>query len=160
MEDSYNDEFGGVYYFTNPTKVPRTYLWNNKEYTYQPESRSPMIIANESLENIQEIRKRFAYRMAMDRVYEGEVTPSGYDYKKAKEMGNGLPPTFDDKILEPFIQECLKPLEIKKASVTRAKNIDDDSNYRATKALDNGDNPAELFKEENKNIPRLGVMPG
>lgn len=160
MEQETNEDFGGVYYFTNPTKVPRTYLWNNKEYTYAPESRSAMIISNESLENIQEIRKRFAYRMAKDRVYEGEVTPSGYDYNKAKEMGNGLPPTFDEKVLEPFIQECLKPLEIKKANVAKSKHVDDERNYKATKAMDDGDNPSELFKEENKSIPRLGVMPG
>lgn len=165
MEQEYNDDFGGVYYFTNPTKVARTYLWNNKEYTYEPESRSPMIISNESLENIQEIRKRFAYRMAKERVYEGEVVKdiSGkvvYDYNKAKDMGNGLPPTFDDKILETFIQECLKPLEIKKAAIASGKHVDSERDYKATKALDDGDNPAELFKEENKNIPRLGVMPG
>lgn len=165
MEQEYNDDFGGVYYFTNPTKVPRTYLWNNKEYTYEPESRSPMIIQNETLENIQEIRKRFAYRMAKERVYEGEKVKDEkgnviYDYEKMKEMGNGLPPTFDDKILEPFIQECLKPLEMKKASITKAKNIDDDHHYKATKAMSDGENPSELFKEEMQNIPTLGKMPG
>lgn len=160
-----NEDFGGVYYFTNPTNVPRTYLWNNKEYTYEPESRSPMIISNESLENIQEIRKRFAYRMAQERLYEGEPVKDVkgnvvFEYAKAKEMGGGLPPTFEDKILEPFIQECLQPLEIKKAGVTNAKNIDDDHNYKATKAMSDGENPSELFKEEMQHIPTLGKMPG
>lgn len=156
--DDINEDFSGVYYFTNPTKVARTYLWNNKEYTFEPESRSPLIIASETLENIQEIRKRFAYRMATDRVYEGEIPPSGYDYSKAKEMGNGMPPTFDEKILEPFIQECLKPLELKRGSVKAGKNVDDDRNYRATKALSDTEDPNMLFAEENRNVQKLGAM--
>lgn len=156
--DTINEDFGGVYYFTNPTTVPRTFLWNNKEYTFEPESRSPLIIISEPLENIQEIRKRFAYRMAIDRVYEGEVTPSGFDYLKAKEMGNGTPPTFDDKILEPFIEECLKPLPIKKASIQVSKKGDSDDNYRATKALGEGEDPAFIFSEENRNVQKFGAM--
>lgn len=160
MEDSYNEDFSGVFYLTNPTKEIRTCLWNNKEYSFEPESRTALIIATETLENIQEIRKRFAKKIALERVYEGEITPSGYDYKKAKEMGGGMPPTFDEKILEPFIEECLKPLPIKRASVKTAGKLDDDNNYKATKALDDNDDPNDLFKEENKNIPKLGVMPG
>lgn len=152
MEDTYNDEFGGVFYFTNPTKQERKYLWNNKEYVFPPESTVPLIIPTETLENIQEIRKRFAYRMAEERFYESD------QYMKMKDMGNGMPATFDPKILEPMIQECLKPLEIKRAGVKNAKNIDDERNYRATKALDDSEDPSELFKEENKNVEKLGVM--
>lgn len=158
MEDTYNEDFSGVYYFTNPTKVPRTFLWNNKEYTFEPESRSPIIIATETLESIQEIRKRFAYRMAVDRLYEGEKTQSGYEYNKAKEMGGGMPPTFDDKILEPFIEECLKPLPIKKTGVKAAKDVDDERNYKATKAMEEGEDPNMLFAEENRNVKKLGKM--
>lgn len=158
MDNTNNEEFGGVFYFTNPTKKTRTCLWNNKEYSFEPESRTPLIIASETLENIQEIRKRFAKKIALDRVYEGEVTPSGYDYMKAKEMGNGMPPTFDEKILEPFIEECLKPLPIKRATVKEGKKVDDDRNYRATKAMGQGDNPVMLFAEENQNPPVLGKM--
>lgn len=144
--------------FTNPTKVDRKYLWNNKEYVFPAESTVPLIIPTESLENIQEIRKRFAFRMAEERLYEGEVLPSGYEYKKMKEMGGGLPPTFDAKILEPFIEECLKPLIVRKQKVVQGKKLDDESNYKATKAMSKNDNPAAIFSEENQNIPVLGVM--
>lgn len=154
-----SEDFSGVYYFTNPTKVDRTFLWNNREYTFSAESRSPLIILSEPLENVQEIRKRFAYRMAVDRLYEGEVLPSGYDYNKMKVMGNGTPPTFDDKILEPFIEECLKPLPIKKAGVKNAKNLDDESNYKATKAMGENDDPTFLFREETQRAQKLGAMP-
>lgn len=152
MEDSYNEDFSGVFYFTNPTKEERKYLWNNKEYVFPPESTVPLIIPTETLENIQEIRKRFAYRMAEERFYESDT------YKKMKDMGNGMPATFDPKVLEPMIQECLKPLEVKRASIKTAKNVDDERNYKATKALDDTEDPAELFKEENRNVQKLGAM--
>lgn len=162
MEDS-NEEFGGVFYFTNPTKKDSKRLWNNKEYTFPAESTVPLIIPSEPLENIQEIRKRFAKDLALERLYDGEkvVDANGnilFDYLKAKEMGGGLPPTFDEKILESFIQECLKPLPIKRASVKSAPSIDNERNYKATKALSESEDPNFLFKEESQNAPRLGVM--
>lgn len=151
------EEFTGTFYFTNPTKKTRTYLWNNKEYTFEPETTSPLIIMNEPLENIQEIRKRFAYRMAEERFYEGEKPPVGESYDKLKKMGNGLPPTFNPEILESWIEECLKPLPIKKADVKEVKKKE--HTFKASKAIGVNDNPAYIFAEENKNPPTLGQMP-
>lgn len=147
-----NNEFSGVFYFTNPTDKERTYLWNNKEYKFPPQSTVPLIIPTETLENIQEIRKRFAYRMAEERWYEGD------EYKKMKEMGGGMPPVRDDKVLNEMIQECLKPLPIKRAEVKQGKKMDDERNYKATKALSKNDDPNFLFKEESANAPELGEM--
>jgi len=144
--------------FTNPTKKDRKYLWNNKEYTFPAESTVPLVIPTETLENIQEIRKRFALRMAEERVYEGEITPGGYNYNKMKEMGNGMPPTFDPKILEPFIEECLKPLAVKRAEVKVGKSLDNDKNYKATKAVGENADLADVFREDNQHIPTLGKM--
>lgn len=149
--DNQNEEFSGLFYFTNPTNVERKYLWNNKEYSFPAESTVPLIIPTETLENIQEIRKRFAYRMAEERFYESE------QYMKMKEMGRGMPPTFDPKILEPMIQECLKPLPIKRAVVVEGKKLDDDRKYKATKAGFKG-SPTELFTED-ENRDAVGVMP-
>lgn len=157
--DSYNEEFGGVFYFTNPTKTERKYLWNNKEYTFPAESTVALIILSEPLENIQEIRKRFALRMAWERFYEGEVLPTGQDYKKMKEMGGGMPPTVDEKLLEPFVAECLKPLAIAKAKVQPGKPIDDERNYKATKAIGKNEDPNFVFAEDNRNIQTYGAMP-
>jgi hypothetical protein len=157
-----NEEFSGVFYFTNPTDKERKYLWNNIEYTFPAESTVPLIIPTETLENIQEIRKRFAYRMAEERLFDGEpvLDRSGkvvFEYEKAKEMGKGLPPTFDAKILEPMIKECLKPLPIKRAVITPGKEIDDDTKYKATRAGFKS-SPTEVFKEED-NRYEVGVMP-
>lgn len=162
--DNYNEDFTGVFYFTNPTKQERTYLWNNKEYTFPPESTVPLIIPTETLENIQEIRKRFAFRMAEERLFEGEQVKDKngttiFEYKKAKEMGGGLPPTFDHKILEPMIEECLKPLPVKRTMPKEGKKLDDDKNYKATKAVGKNEDLNAVFREETANAPVLGVMP-
>lgn len=155
-----DNEFSGVFYFTNPTKQDRKYLWNNKEYLFSAESTVPLIIATETLENIQEIRKRFAHRMALERLYEGEKVKNRdgvvvFDYQKAKAMGNGLPPTFDEKILEPMIEECLKPLPVKRSQVRAVPQKEE--RFKATKA---GfvSSPAEVFKED-ENREAVGLMP-
>ncbi len=152
-------EFDGVFRFTNPTKKVRKYLWNNKEYSFPAESTVPLVIMGEPLENIQEIRKRFAYRMAEERFYEGETVPTGENYTAMSKQGNGLPPTFDSKILEPWIEECLKPLAIAKAVVTDVPK--DDHQYKASKAIGQNDNPNFVFAQENTSdkIPTLGQMP-
>lgn len=155
MNETY-EEFSGTFYFTNPTDTERKYLWNNKEYLFPPKSTVPLVIMGEPLENIQEIRKRFAYRMAEERFYEGEKPSVGESYDKLKKMGNGLPPTFNPEILEPWIEECLKPLPIKRAAVKEGKK--DTLKYKSTKAIGKDDNPNYIFAEENKNIPTLGVM--
>lgn len=146
------EEFAGTFYFTNPTDKERKYLWNNKEYTFPAQSTVPLVIMGEPLENIQEIRKRFAYRMAEERWYESK------EYEKMSKMGNGLPPTRDDKVLEPMIEECLKPLPIKRSSVKEGKK-DDDRQYKSTKALKGNEDPNLIFREENANPPTLGEMP-
>lgn len=145
-------EFDGVFRFTNWTDKERTYLWNNKEYTFPPMSTVPLIILNEPLENIQEIRKRFAYRLAEEVWYEGK------EYDKMKKMGSGLPPTRDDKVLEEDIEKCLSPLPISSAKVKEGKK-QKDTEYKATKALKGGEDPNYLFREENQNVPTLGEMP-
>lgn len=162
--DNSNEDFSGVFYFTNPTNKERRKLWNNKEYIFPPESRVPLIIASETLDNIQEIRKRFAKDLALERLYEGEPVKDRqgnvvFDYNKAKGLGNGMPPTFDEKILEPFIEECLKPLPIKRGSVKQGKKIDDERNYKVTKAVQEGMGDralSETFAEEP--IPTFGKM--
>lgn len=149
--DYINDEFDGVFRFTNDSDEEFVALWNNKEYKFPPRSTVPLIITNEPLENIQEIRKRFAYRWAEKQFYASET------YKTMSKQGNGIPPTFDPKILEPMIERCLKPLPIARAVVKEVKG-DNDKNYKSTKALSKNDDPNFLFREESQNAPILGEM--
>ena len=149
MEILAND-FDGVFRFTNVTDEDFKAFWNNKEYTFPAGRTVPLIIANETLENIQEIRKKFAYQLATREFYKGK------EYLKMSKQGNGLPPLFNEKILEPMIEQCLKPLPMAKATVKEGKK-DSEKNYKGSKAISEKDNPNFIFKDDE---PReLGKMP-
>lgn len=148
MEILAND-FDGVFRFTNVTDEDFIAFWNNKEYTFPSGKTVPLIIADETLENIQEIRKKFAYQLATREFYKGK------EYMKMSKQGNGLPPLFDEKILEPMIESCLKPLPMAKASVKEAKKPN--FKYKGSKAISDKDNPNYVFKDDEPT--ELGKMP-
>lgn len=141
--------FDGVFRFTNATDEDFTGFWNNKEYLFPAGTCCPIIIQDETLENIQEIRKKFAYKLATREFYKGS------QYAKMSRMGNGLPPTFDEKILEPMIETCLKPLPIAQATVTEGKR-DSEKNYRGSKAIGKNENIRTVF--EGTQVESLGKM--
>lgn len=152
----YDNDFDGVFKFTNVTDEDFVYFWNNREYIFPAKATCPMIIANETLENIQEIRKKAAYKLAMREFYKSK------NYKNLVAMGKkaagGMPPIPDDKILEPMIESCLKPLPMAKAKVKEGKK-ESDRNYKASKAISDKDNPNFVFREESENVRSIGAMP-
>lgn len=139
--------------FTNWTKDDFTALWNNKEYVFPSGTCCPIIISNESLENIQEIRKKWAYKLAVREFYKGK------EYIRLVKLGNksgGIPPIYDEKLLEPMIEMCLKPLPIAKVKVKDGKKASDVS-FKASKAVGDKENLAYVFKDEEPS--KLGAMP-
>lgn len=143
-------DFDGVFRFTNPTEEDFTALWNNKEYTFPANKTVPLIIANETLENIQEIRKKFAYKLAVREFYTSK------EYTKMSKMGNGLPPTFDEKVLEPMIEKCLLALPESRATVKTGKATLDERRL-TSKAVSENESLSEAFKDAP--IRKVGVMP-
>ncbi len=147
-------EFSGVFNFTNPTDEDFVHLWNNKEYTFPANKTVPLIIPNETLENIQEIRKRFAYDLATREFYKGKA------YKALVIMGNksagGVPPLFDEKLLEPMIEACLKPMPADRARVREVKK-DNERAFKGSKAIGKNDNVNQVFKDEP--VKEVGAMP-
>lgn len=116
--EDYGDDFDGIFKFTNATSEDFVTLWNNKEYTYPAMKTVPMIIAGESLENIQQIRKYFAKRLA-EREY---LKSKGFIkiQNGIKDTNAGryvIPSSYDEKELQPWIDQCLTPLEIGRAKV-------------------------------------------
>jgi hypothetical protein len=142
------EDFDGVFRFTNPTDRDFTVLWNNVEYTFAAMSTSPIIISSEPLERVQEIRKKFAYKLAVREFYESD------EYQRLSKMGQGTPPTFDEKILEPMIQQCLKPLPLAKAKVGRPTK--EETKLKATRGVAEGANLNRVF--EDAPVEELGVM--
>lgn len=144
-------DFDGVYRFTNATDEDFIGLWNNKEYLYKAGTTTAMIIADEALENIQEIRKRWAYQIALREFYKGR------EYKDMVKMGKANPSTFNEALLQPWVDECLKPLPIAK-QVVKIKPKDNDRKYKGSKAIAGRDNPNIVFKDEP--VSELGQMSG
>lgn len=141
-------DFDGVFRFTNATDEDFSVLWNNVEYIFPAGKTVPLVIPEETLENIQEIRKRFAYRLATREFYKGK------EYTKMSKMGGGLPPTFNEALLEPMIEQCLTPLpQVTIKSKVKAK--DDEKKY-SSKAMDKDSNLNKAFADEP--VPTLGVM--
>lgn len=143
MENNYGEGLykDGVFYFTNTSKDEFKHLWNNVEYTFPAESTTPMIIRNEPPENIQAIRKRFAFDWAVEQFH------SGKEYARLSKMGNGLPPTYNEKILEPWIEMCLNPLPMAQIK-TRELPKEDERKFKSSKAVKDGGNLNKEFAEE------------
>lgn len=144
-------DFDGVFRFTNPTDEDFTALWNNKEYTFPANRTVPLIIPNETLENIQEIRKKFAYKLAVREFYNSK------EYNRMSKMGNGLPPTFNEKILEPMIEKCLLALTESRATVKAGKPTLDERRLKGSKAVSGKDDLNRTFADSE--ITEKGVMP-
>lgn len=122
------NEFDGVFRFSNWTDEDITLLWNNVEYTFPKQSRSPMFIKGATPEETQEIRKRFAYKLAEREWYKGP------EAKRLTKIGGGMPSYRDDKVLEPLIQKALDPLPISKAEVKDRPK--EKLSLKATKPID------------------------
>lgn len=144
-------DFDGVFRFTNCSDEDFKALWNNKEYTFPAKSTCPMIIEGETLENIQEIRKRFAKRYA-EREY---FKTKGY-LKMRNGVDGAVPSQYNPAELQKYIDQCLEPLPVAPVKVIKKKG--DETTYRATKGVGKKDNLNEMFKDSD--IPELGEMAG
>jgi len=107
------ENFDGVFKFTNASDEEFVALWNNKEYIFPPQSTCPLIIPGESPENVQNIRKLFALKYARRELFKD---PEGRNIEKqaSKHLN---PATYDEKILEQYVQQCLTPLPISSTTV-------------------------------------------
>lgn len=146
-------DFDGVFRFSNNSDEDFTVLWNNKEYTFPAHSRSPIIIPDAKLEEIQNIRKKWAYKWAEREWYKSDK------YNQMKEMGNGRPPIRNEKDLEPLVQMCLDPLPVAKATVKELPK--EKLNLKASKAVSDKENLNKAFEEETReeNIVTVGEQP-
>lgn len=142
--------FDGVFRFTNATSEDFSALWNNKEYVFPKQSTCPMIIEGETLENIQEIRKRFAKKLA-----EREYFKSKGFKKIANGDGKSVLSEFNYGEMQKWVDQCLEPLPVAMPKVVRRKK-DDESNYKGSKAVGKKDNLNKMFKDAD--IEELGEM--
>lgn len=145
-------DFDGVFRFTNPDDEEFVKLWNSKEYTFPPRSRTPLVIMGATPEEVQEIRKKFAYALAEKMFGKSE------EYKRLNSLTD-FRGGRDDKSLQPYIDACLSPLPAGKATV---KDVPlKQMNLKGSKAVGENDNLNMAFAEETKEdkLVKLGKMP-
>jgi len=157
--EEYPSDFEGVFYFTNATDEDFVTLWNNKEYTYPAGSTVPMIISGEPLENIQQIRKYFAKRLAEREYFKSkDFSKTRNGTVNASGGGNMVASMYDEALLQPWIDECLESRPRAKAVVKEVPA--EKLNVKASKAIGSGtkENPyptADLnaeFQESNAEL--------
>lgn len=126
------EDFDGVFRFTNDTNEDFIGKWGNKEYIYPAHSTSPMVMPEFSALEIQQIRKKFAKDLAEReffktpqyeklRLREGPIDDMGMITPRGQGMSHAG--TYDENVLVGFIQSCLKPLPLGRATVQKAATI-------------------------------------
>lgn len=152
----------GIFKFTNPTEEDFIFMWNNKEYTYPAQKTVIMFIENESPERVQSIRKMAAKRLAEREYYKGKDFKKIANGLKDPSMGrNVIQSSIDESNLQPFIDSCLKPMELANAKV---RKLPEEKLNVAGKAIGGGnkENPYptidlnETFKESNEKLLAKG----
>lgn len=153
----YND---GVFYFTNPglakIKHPVSqeesndyfFLWNNREYKFEAKKTVAFVIANETPESIQKIRKLAAKKYAQAWFHTTKR------YKDMVKAGKNLPATYnEDTEFGAVIQQCLTPLP--KGQLT-SKEVprESDANYKGSKAIGGTADLNAVFADYE--VPTLG----
>jgi hypothetical protein len=149
----------GVFYFTNPglfkskdkegnETTDWSVLWNNKEYTFKGKTTVPLVIAGEPPENIQSIRRKFAFKYAQAWFF------TTARYRELVKKGGYIPATYnEDTEFVDTIQACLTPLPKSQAEIKEMPR-DKESNYKGTKAVKTGQDLNAAFADYQ--IPTLG----
>lgn len=111
-------DFDGVFRFSNPSKEDFIGIWGSKEYLFPAESTVPLVIMEHSPLEIQHIRKKFAKDLAEREFYKSKSykVMQGQEGKSGNRVFNSIhqAATYTLKDLEPYIQQCLKPLPVSK----------------------------------------------
>jgi hypothetical protein len=101
--------FDGQFFFTNPDTEDFTAFWNGTPYTFPAMKTSPLVIMDATPIETQEIRKRFAFKLA-ERMF---GKSKKYKALVKESAGKASPLHYDQKAeYEPLIEMCLKPLPV------------------------------------------------
>ncbi len=136
-------DFDGVFRFTNWTNQEFKSKWDSVEYTFPANSTIPLIIPSASPIEIQSIRKKFAKELAI------EVFHNSDKFKTLNDPEKGMRQYNEDSVLKEYIQKCLEPLPIAKATL---KVLPRDNEDRYTKD-EKGRNRSKVLQGDESLIP-------
>lgn len=138
-----------IFYFTNNSNEDWTTQWNKIIYTFPKKKTVRMYIQDATPLEVQNIRKMFAYRFAQDQFLKSA------EYKHLVALGKGTATSYSDKLFQPWIDECLKPLPKAKLQVQELEE-NQEANFKATKPVSKSMSLNEQFKDQE--IPEFGQM--
>jgi hypothetical protein len=148
----------GVFYFSNNADEEFSAWWNSVRYTFPAHTASPMIIAGESAENIQNIRKRFAQKWAEEQL-------AGSKAMVALEKATGKNATLYPPVspyysaLEPLIQACLSPLPIEQATQKQEAPITrKGETIKATRPVEKQTSAKQILDREDPSKTEVGQL--
>lgn len=116
-------DFDGVFRFSNPSDEDFIGIWGSKQYLFPAGTTTPLVIAEHSPLEVQHIRKKFAKDLAEREFYKSKGYKHQLDREGSRTKNGMWQPTgygmshagtYTIKDLEPYIQECLKPLPASK----------------------------------------------
>lgn len=125
FENTLPEDFDGTFRFTNWTDEDFTGTWGKKEYIFPARTTSPIIIISQTPLEIQQIRKKFAKDLAQ-KVFGSSDAYKRLMLQERTEQGTPtvgsfqLAGTYSNSDLAPYIQKCLIPLEVSRATVVDA----------------------------------------
>ncbi len=117
------EDFDGVFRFTNWTEEDFLAKWDSREYRFPAKKRTPMVIINASPLEVQNIRKKFAKELAEREFFKSERAKAMTEKRgELNSIHQANSYSLDD--LQGYIQRCLEPLAIGKATVRQAPTDD------------------------------------
>lgn len=147
ISGSFVDNEPDVFYFTNGSNEDWSTQWNKIIYTFPAQKTVKMSIRDATPLEVQSIRKMFAFRFAQDQFLKSDT------YKNLVAVGKAQATTYNEKLLQPWIDECLKPLE-KARLGTQEIHDNPDAAFTASKAVDGAADLNQEFYEANKELLR------
>ena len=119
------ENFDGTFRFTNWADEDFVGRYGSKDYTFPAKTTSPMIMVDFTPLEIQQIRKKFAFKLAEREFGKSQVFDNLLKQERNSDGTAKLgsifgAATYSINELAPYIQKCLEPMPVAKASVTDA----------------------------------------
>ena len=148
-------DFDGTFRFSNPSKEDFVGIWGGKQHLFPAESTVPILMPEHSPLEIQNIRKKFAKDLAEREFYKSKAYKNlqGQEGKPGARTMNSIhqAAAYTISDLEPYIQQCLKPLP---AAALTVKPVDKQPLENHLSRNDDGDLNTEAIDRKTSLVQK------
>lgn len=121
-------DFNGTFPFSNPSDEDFVGTWGGKEYLFPAKSTVALIIVEHTPIEVQHIRKKIAYDLAVREWFKskGYKMLADQEGKPGNRTFSGIhqAATYTVKDLEPYIKKCLDPLPVSELLAKKADKVE------------------------------------